>query len=98
MLQLLSLADFARHVGESFAMTINGSEVAFALVQATPLPVLPHSLAAREPFSLVFRNTAPLLFAQQTYSAAHPVLGTLWIFLVPVARDAEGFLYQAVYN
>ena len=98
MMRILSLEDFARHVGESFAVTVNGSDVVFALVQAEPLPVRPHSLAARVPFSLIFRNTAPVIFPQQIYSATHAALGTIGIFLVPVARDAEGFLYQAVYN
>ena len=28
----------------------------------------------------------------------HAVLGTFGIFLVPVARDSGGFLYQAVFN
>ena len=91
MMRLLALEDFSRHLGETFAVTVNGSEVAFALVQATPLPVRPHSLGARAPFSLIFRNTAPVLFPQQTYNAAHAVLGTIWVFLVPLARDTEGF-------
>jgi hypothetical protein len=28
----------------------------------------------------------------------HPRLGEIGIFLVPVAREREGFLYQAVFN
>lgn len=98
MMRLLSLEDFGRHLGESFAMSINQSDVAFTLVQATPLPANPQSLAMRAPFSLIFRNTSPVLFPQQTYTATHSAMGTFGIFLVPVARDAEGFLYQAVYN
>lgn len=98
MMRLLAIEDFSRHLGETFALTVNGSEVAFALVQATPFPVQAHALGARAPFSLIFRNTAQVLFPQQTYSATHTVLGTFGIFLVPIARDAEGFLYQAVYN
>ena len=98
MMRLLSLDDFARHLGESFAVTVNGSDVEFALIQATPLTVRPNMLDARAPFSLIFRNTAPVLFPQQTYSVTHGVLGVMGIFLVPIARDAEGFLYQAVYN
>jgi hypothetical protein len=28
----------------------------------------------------------------------HEAIGEVGIFLVPVARDQEGFLYQAVFN
>ena len=98
MMRLLSLDDFARHVGESFAMAINGSDVLFVLVQATPLPVRPGALDMRAPFSLIFRNTSPVLFPQQTYNTTHAALGLFGMFLVPIARDAEGFLYQAVFN
>jgi hypothetical protein len=80
MMRLLSLEDFSRHLGETFAMTVNGSEVAFALVEATPLPVQAQSLGARAPFSLIFRGSAPVLFPQQTYSATHTVLGTFGSF------------------
>jgi hypothetical protein len=58
----------------------------------------PRNGAGREPFSLLFRNTAPLLFPQQTYRMTHARVGSVDIFLVPVAREREGFLYQAVFN
>jgi hypothetical protein len=52
----------------------------------------------RAPFSLLFRNTSSFLFPQQTYRMRHARLGELGIFLVPVARERDGFLYQAVFN
>ena len=52
----------------------------------------------RAPFSLLFRNSSAFLFPQQTYRLRHTRLGEIGIFLVPVARERDGFLYQAVFN
>jgi hypothetical protein len=52
----------------------------------------------RAPFSLLFRNTAPILFPQQMYPLRHPRMGEIGIFLVPIAQERAGFLYQAVFN
>jgi len=54
--------------------------------------------AMRVPFSLLFRNTAVFLFPQQIYQMRHPKIGEVGIFLVPIAREREGFLYQALFN
>lgn len=53
---------------------------------------------ARAPFTLLFRNTALFLFPQQIYQMRHPKIGEVGIFLVPIAREQQGFLYQAVFN
>lgn len=49
-------------------------------------------------FSLLFRNSAPIVFAQQVYPLSHPRIGQAGIFLVPIAQERAGFLYQAVFN
>jgi hypothetical protein len=96
-MDLLSLEQFAGCLNETFAARMQGMDAPFVLVDAQPLPHRGRD-AARAPFSLMFRNGSPLLFPQQTYRMQHPRLGELDIFLVPVARDREGFLYQAVFN
>jgi len=72
-------------------------DVEFVLVEARPLPAHAGN-AARAPFSLLFRNTSPILFPQQIYAMRHPRVGEAGIFLVPVAQERAGFLYQAVFN
>ena len=52
----------------------------------------------RAPFSLLFRNTAPIVFPQQMYPMRHDKLGELGIFIVPIAQERGGFLYQAIFN
>jgi len=96
-MNLLMLDHFAGCLNETFHAGLNDGEIDFVLVQATPLTgSLPG--ADRAPFSLVFRNSSALLFPQQTYRMRHPRVGDVDIFLVPIARDRDGFLYQAVFN
>lgn len=98
-MELLTLDHFARHVNETFSAALNDGEVPFVLVEARALSssqVMPG--AARVPFSLLFRNTSAFLFPQQTYLMRHESVGEIGIMLVPVAREREGFLYQAIFN
>jgi hypothetical protein len=96
-MDLLTLQHFAGCVNETFVARLNDMDVDFVLVEARPLPSKAPD-AAREPFSLLFRNEAPILFPQQIYPMRHPRVGETGIFLVPVAQERAGFLYQAVFN
>jgi hypothetical protein len=58
----------------------------------------PRADPSGRPFSLLFRGRADLVLPQRIYSLAHPQLGTLEIFLVPVERDSSGVQYEAVFN
>lgn len=98
-MDLLTLNHFAAHVNETFVAALNETEVPFVLVEARPLPPATAAAGAmRTPFSLLFRNASSFLFPQQMYRMRHPGLGELGIFLVPVARERDGFLYQAIFN
>lgn len=93
------LEDFAGCVNESFSASLGSMSVDFVLVEAAPLQQSAVTKgAARAPFSLLFRNTATVLFPQQIYAMRHPRLGEVGIFLVPIAQERAGFLYQAIFN
>ena len=94
---LLTLEHFSGCVNETFRAEINEGEIEFVLVEARPIPP-PAGNLMRAPFSLLFRNTSSFLFPQQTYRMRHNRVGDVGIFLVPVAREREGFLYQAIFN
>jgi hypothetical protein len=96
-MDLLSLDHFAGCLNETFSADLQGMQLAFVLVEALPLPAKATD-GQRAPFSLVFHNGSALLFPQQTYRMHHPRVGGVDIFLVPVAQDKTGFLYQAVFN
>ena len=52
----------------------------------------------RAPFSLLFHHSSAIVFSQKIFQLQHDAFGEVGIFLVPVARDSHGFLYQAVFN
>ncbi len=96
-MELLTLEHFAGCVNETFTAALNDMDVEFVLVEARPLQT-PAQNQVRAPFSLLFRNTSPILFPQQIYAMRHTRVGEVGIFLVPVAQERAGFLYQAVFN
>ena len=51
-----------------------------------------------EPFSLIFVGDGGELLPQHIYRLEHADLAPLEIFLVPLARAAEGVRYEAVFN
>ena len=95
-MDLLTLEHFAPCVNDTFEASLDGMSVPFVLVEARALAST--TSAARAPFSLLFRNGSAFLFPQQIYPMRHPRLGEVGIFLVPIAQERAGFLYQAVFN
>jgi hypothetical protein len=55
-------------------------------------------LANREQFALHFRGPLQPALPQRIYPLTHSSLGTLEIFLVPIKRDADGMIYEAVFT
>ena len=49
-------------------------------------------------FSLVFRGPLDQPLEQALHTMTHEILGTENLFLVPIAREADGFRYEAVFN
>ena len=96
-MDLLKLEHFAARLNETFS-ALNDGNAPFVLVEAKPIAAATFQGMMRAPFSLLFRNTSPIMFPQKTYRMRHASIGELGIFLVPVARDRDGFLYQAVFN
>jgi hypothetical protein len=76
-------------VGEASARL----ELAVESVQDLP----PHRLR-EAPFSLVLRGPRAPLLAQATYALAHPRLGPIELFLVPIGQDAQSTRYEATFN
>ncbi|MGC3988450.1 MAG: hypothetical protein QM796_01950 [Chthoniobacteraceae bacterium] len=52
----------------------------------------------RAPFSLTFRGPSGLYLPQGIYRLEHEAMGALEIFLVPIAPDAQGSHFEAVFN
>jgi Domain of unknown function (DUF6916) len=87
------IADFRSAVDTSF--TLEGGH-ALRLVEAQATGVSSAGMA-RDPFRLVFLGPADPMLRQRTYRLDHEALGPLDIFLVPIARDAGGTTYEAIF-
>lgn len=100
-MRVMTLGDFAARVNETFTVSLDQGQgnAPFVLVEARPLDGPTQQAGpTRDPFSLLFRNQAEILFPQRIYSMHHEATGEFGIFLVPIARERAGFLYQAVFN
>ncbi len=108
---LLAHHTFTPLIGEHFRLAVNGTTIALRLAEVTPLPPLRRrndagervaaaDVAARsEPFSLLFTGPLTHPLPQRTYRLTHAAIAEpLDIFLVPVGRERDGFIYQAVFG
>ena len=94
-LEDLTLATFEPLVGDAFALDAGTAEpVALVLAAATPGGEQPRG---RAPFSLAFDGPAQPLLPQAIYRLEHAELGTLEIFIVPLAQDARATRYEAIF-
>lgn len=93
---MFTLQDFEAHLDAPFAAADPALQsTPFFLTEARALaPVA--TPGAFAPFSLLFRNVASL--PQQIHRLVHPSLGEVDIFLVPVGRQGDATIYQAVFN
>ena len=54
--------------------------------------------ARQRMFSLVFRGPLDQPLQQGLHPLTHASMGTESLFLVPIAREEDGFRYEAVFN
>lgn len=97
-MRFLQFEEFAGCLNDTFHVDIEQVRAPFVLVEARPMATRVVAGAVRDAFSLLFRHEAAILLPQRTYPMSHARLGDFGIFLVPIARDRDGFLYQAVFN
>ncbi len=69
-------------------------KVALELVSVSELRETPR----QRMYSLLFRGPLEMPFQQGSFPLTHRVMGQATLFLVPVAREADGFRYEAVFN
>jgi hypothetical protein len=94
----LTFESFSAHVNSTFTLSLGESGVDITLTEATRQPVRPYPGMMREPFSLIFRSTSPVVLPQRIYPFKHEAMGKFEMFIVPIAREPTGIVYQAVFN
>lgn len=87
--QLAAPLVIAIHAGEIQA------SVELTVIALKPLPS--HRFRV-EPFSLTLSGPREPLLPQASYSVQHPTLGTIDLFLVPAAQDAQSTQYEVTFN
>lgn len=94
----LTLDTFTPLVGDTF--TIDGpgdTAIETALETATALGNQPGP-SGRLPFSLILTGAGAPIIPQGVYAVHHAALGSLELFLVPLAPQGDTALYQAIFS
>ena len=87
--------EFAANLNTDFTVKlVPDGQTSINLVQVTEAEVV----GKFENFSLLFRGSPDILLSQMTHRLEHEKLGEFLLFLVPTGQDADGFLYEAVFN
>ena len=99
MTDMQTEAEFAKYLNTTFQVQLESAKLLdLTLVAVTPKQIEPHEQAGMERFSALFSGPLDFFLPQQTYHITHPEMGEFDVFLVAVAREADGFKYEAVYN
>ena len=95
MTEFFTLETFAPHVNTRFLMHYGDSQTAeLELTSATDVGSSPRQIQ----ISLKFLAPLDAPVAQGIYRLEHDKMGALDIFLVPIAKDAAGLHYEAIFN
>ncbi len=95
MLEHLTAADFAPHLGDRFR--VQADEATTLGAELTDVEEGVAVEAGRTPFSLVFRGPPEPILPQRIYRFEHDTLGSFEIFIVPIGADETGVRYEVVF-
>ncbi len=93
-----SYEGFAGHLNETFQVALGTSSVEMTLVKASKGTARGWDGLRKQPFSLYFKCAKPVILPQRAYPFEKAGFGRMDIFIVPVARERDGILYEAVFN
>ncbi len=102
MLDSLNQAQFSECLGSKFQLHLDSkAPLELELIESKILSAPSkqgNRKVRKEPFSLLFRCSEGTYLPQRIYKLEHATLGTLDLFIVPVARDEEGMYYEAIFT
>ncbi len=91
----LTQVAFAENLNTSFQLQHKEmGAIELQLISVSELKATPR----QQMYSILLRGPLDLPFGQGLYKIEHTQMGTFDLFLVPVAKEADGFRYQAVFN
>ena len=94
----LSLQQFQAALHTTFRVRCeNGPDVELKLVEAKSVGS-PSGSEGDQSFSILFAGPGDSLLPQRIYQVANDAMGNFDLFIVPVAQEADGYRYQAIFN
>ena len=90
--------NFAPHINQTFSVDLGDSAVEMTLTQAVKGKPQAWQGVRKEPFFLLFKCAKPVVLPQRLYRFESTGFGRMDIFIVPVGREPDGVVYQAVFN
>jgi hypothetical protein len=94
MSELLNYEILAEQLNTKFALIDSAEPFELELIEITE----PIVTANQTYFALYFFGRKEFMLPQGTYRMSHAQLGETLFFLVPNARDADGYKYESVFN
>src|SRR6266550_1306544 len=94
----LTEQEFSRHLNSTFKLDLEGHTLELILVEVKAYMPGKNEQAGMERFSIYFDGPSDHRLPQQLYHLEHPDMGSLDLFLVPVAGDEKKLRYEAVFN
>ena len=91
--------DFRKHEGTKFRVLVEApTPFELELTQVLSYNPQPNEQQNMERFSLRFAGPGDVMLRQGTYPFAHPELGELQLFIVPIGRNEHSFKYEVIFN
>ena len=95
MIENWTHAAFSQHMHSTFNLEHPDlGTIPLELVSVSELRETPR----QRMYSILFRGPLEMPFQQGSFPLQHEIMGRTILFLVPVAREADGFSYEAVFN
>ena len=90
---------FAPHVREVFSMSLGeGGSVDMTLLEARRKPTRVIEGLRAEPFALYFKCQSQVVLPQKMYPFKVNGSKPFNIFIVPIGREKDGIVYEAIFN
>ena len=98
MLDKLTSESFSKYLNTPFSISFTED----LPEEAELVEITAHKAGSNQPerksFSLIFRTTSSHNHEQGTYNIKHSEMPEMFIFLVPIGPEGDGFCYEAVFN
>jgi len=99
MTATLTANEFSKHVNTKFGVDLDGENSVDLLLTEVKGYVSKHQeQEGMERFSIYFQGPAEPHLPQKLYAFNHAEMGSFEMFLVPIAKNDEGFRYESVFN